>query len=141
MSKCGVASLTLLAAVIGLSLGDKAMACGGCFGGGFNGNGGWGINCFEPIDRQPPYFAVHPPVHYSSAVPRTYGYSPYAYPGIVRTPSRTASRPMTVKNPHFKVRAKNKVQRKTDKSASVRRVEPLVVQNPFFKGEIQVAHK
>ena len=138
MSKCGMASLTLLAAVIGLSLDNVAEACGGCYGGGFN---GWGVNCYEPIDRQPPYFAVHPPVHYSSMVPRTYGYSPYAYPGIVRTPSRAASRPMIVKNPHFKVRSKGKVHRKTDKTASTRSVEPLVVQNPFFKSEIQVAHK
>ena len=34
----------------------------------------------------PPYFALHPPVYYSCPVPRSYGYSPYAYPGCVETP-------------------------------------------------------
>ncbi len=34
----------------------------------------------------PPYFALHPPVYYSAPVARTYGYSPFAYPGDVPTP-------------------------------------------------------
>jgi hypothetical protein len=34
----------------------------------------------------PPYFALHPPVYYSVHVPRSYGYSPFAYPGCVPTP-------------------------------------------------------
>jgi hypothetical protein len=34
----------------------------------------------------PPYYALHPPVYYSCPVPRSYGYSPYAYPGCVQTP-------------------------------------------------------
>ncbi|MBW3595684.1 MAG: hypothetical protein KY475_00250 [Planctomycetes bacterium] len=34
----------------------------------------------------PPYFALHPPVYYNCPVPRSYGYSPYAYPGCVQTP-------------------------------------------------------
>ena len=34
----------------------------------------------------PPYFALHPPVYYSCPVPRSYGYSPYAYPGCMQTP-------------------------------------------------------
>jgi hypothetical protein len=34
----------------------------------------------------PPYFALHPPVYYSCPVPRSYGYSPFAYPGCVQTP-------------------------------------------------------
>jgi hypothetical protein len=34
----------------------------------------------------PPYYALHPPVYYSCPVPRSYGYSPYAYPGCMQTP-------------------------------------------------------
>ncbi len=34
----------------------------------------------------PPYYALHPPVYYSCPVPRSYGYSPFAYPGCVQTP-------------------------------------------------------
>ena len=37
-----------------------------------------------------PYYALHPPVYYSFRVPRTYGYSPYAYPGAVLTPGSVA---------------------------------------------------
>jgi hypothetical protein len=33
-----------------------------------------------------PYFALHPPVYYSYPVPRTYGYSPFAYPFGSPTP-------------------------------------------------------
>ena len=34
----------------------------------------------------PPYFSLFPPVYYSYPVPRTYGYSPFAYPAGTPTP-------------------------------------------------------
>ena len=34
----------------------------------------------------PPYFSLFPPVYYSCPVPRTYGYSPFAYPAGTPTP-------------------------------------------------------
>jgi hypothetical protein len=51
--------------------------------------GGWGWGGWPTIYSmdQPPYFALHPPVYYSMPVPRTYGYSPFAYPGFVETPA------------------------------------------------------
>jgi hypothetical protein len=33
-----------------------------------------------------PYYTLHPPVYYSYPVPRSYGYSPYAYPPGTLTP-------------------------------------------------------
>jgi hypothetical protein len=42
---------------------------------------GYGINY-----RQPPYYAMFPPVYYSYPVPRPYGYSPFAYPPGTVTP-------------------------------------------------------
>ncbi len=51
----------------------------------------------------PPYFSIHPPVYYRAPVPRTYGYSPFAYPGRVRTPDLPAeafSQPAVINNPH-----------------------------------------
>ncbi|MEQ8849630.1 hypothetical protein [Botrimarina sp.] len=39
-----------------------------------------------PTERRVPYFAAHPPVYYSVPVPRTYGYSPFAYTPDTRTP-------------------------------------------------------
>ena len=71
-------------------------AVGGFGGGGGGGWGGYGYgngfgNFFErPYANgripTPPYFSIHPPVYYSYAVPRTYGHSPFAYPGVYRTP-------------------------------------------------------
>ena len=34
-----------------------------------------------------PYYALYPPVYYSYPVPRTYGYSPFAYPPGTMTPA------------------------------------------------------
>lgn len=49
----------------------------------------------------PPYFALHPPVYYSQPVARTYGYSPFAYPGSVRTPEVvSAPTAKVITNPH-----------------------------------------
>ena len=59
--------------------------CDGCNGGGW----GWGydMGClYNSLDYNVPYFAAHPPVYYSYPVPRTYGYSPFAYPPYVMTP-------------------------------------------------------
>jgi hypothetical protein len=53
------------------------------------------------IDQCVPYFAQHPPVYYSQAVPRTYGYSPYPYPPGVLTPDPAPlpRAPRTIPNP------------------------------------------
>ncbi len=61
----------------------SVQAQGWGWGGGFGGWGGW--PSVYSMD-QPPYFSMHPPVYYSMPVPRTYGYSPFAYPGFVETP-------------------------------------------------------
>jgi hypothetical protein len=54
----------------------------------------------------PPYFALHPPVHYSLPVPRTYGYSPYAYPGWVPTPEvEVPVQPQEILNPYVEPQA------------------------------------
>ena len=50
----------------------------------------------------PPYFSLHPPVYYSYPVPRTYGYSPYAYPGTVMTPEIVSpAAALPIENPHM----------------------------------------
>ncbi len=55
-----------------------------------------------------PYFSQHPPVYYSYPVPRTYGWSPYAYPPGTMTPELelpAAATPTTIRNPYFKPKA------------------------------------
>ncbi len=62
---------------------------GGLYGIGFGGYGqfgGFGRPYAAGRIKTPPYFALHPPVYYNAPVPRSYGYSPFAYRGNVRTP-------------------------------------------------------
>jgi hypothetical protein len=76
----------------------------------------------------PPYFALHPPVYYSYPVPRTYGYSPYAYPRTVMTPEYRAPQPLDVVNPYVKPTE----EKEAATSASFQTASaPLMVINPF----------
>ena len=80
----------------------------------------------------PPYFAIHPPVYYSQAVPRTYGYSPYAYPGSVRTPDVKAEAPAAkvLTNPYVTpAKAKSKAEINLKDTTMIS--EPLEIVNPF----------
>ncbi|MBL8828392.1 MAG: hypothetical protein JNM18_15530 [Planctomycetaceae bacterium] len=77
------------------------------------------------VQERVPYFAVHPPVYYSTPIARSYGHSPYAYPStlwhvprlrtlavanhhVVAVPQVLASlevtpfQPQVIKNPHVK---------------------------------------
>lgn len=82
-----------------------------------------------------PYFSQHPPVYYSYPVPRTYGWSPYAYPPGTMTPELelpTAPTPTTIRNPYFKPKAAA-----AEGTASTGRTEAASVAvrfvNPFVK--------
>jgi len=89
----------------------------------------------------PPYFSLHPPVYYSVPVPRTYGYSPYAYPGTVKTPDlKRRPQPKTVINPYFNEEGKRTIQAKaTPKTtATGTTVTPLVILNPYFDQQSKV---
>jgi len=81
-----------------------------------------------------PYFAMHPPVYYSVPVPRTYGYSPFAYPGDVPTPEvQFGLPPETIVNPHAQpAQAESPAP---DQSAHA----PLRIANPFV--ESNIAHE
>jgi hypothetical protein len=69
-------------------------------------------------------------VYYSYPVPRTYGYSPFAYPPYVMTPEvAQQAEPVQIVNPYV---PKTEVKLDSDRNASTnRRVEPLVIVNPF----------
>ncbi len=119
---------------------DQAQAYNPC-GAGFYGYG-FGVNNYIPTGRRPPYFAMHPPVYYSHSVARSYGYSPFAYGPNVRTPNPRPVAPVAITN-HFLLRSKVKVHETVDKTASFSsdRVQPLVIENPYFDQKSAVASK
>jgi hypothetical protein len=94
--RLSIASLLVVAA--GLVSASEAHAQWGYSG--YNGYNGVGVYSIYDQDRLP-YFALHPPVYYSKPVPRTFGYSPFAYPGWVPTPALPQSyEPVTIVNPY-----------------------------------------
>jgi hypothetical protein len=105
----------------------------GLGGVGFGGGGdyGWDISeLYRQLYNNLPYFALHPPVYYSTPVPRTYGYSPFAYGPDVMTPEVVIeAKPVTIINPFVPAAPADP---KTDRAASTSNSpEPLVIVNPF----------
>ncbi|NLX97080.1 MAG: hypothetical protein GXY83_12970 [Rhodopirellula sp.] len=96
-------------------------SCGGCWG-GWSGWSPWSAYSREYIA----YHALHPPVYYSFPVPRTYGYSPFAYPPGTRTPEVIPVAPVVVPNPH--VPQENTLSKPT--STRITKM-PLRIRNPF----------
>jgi hypothetical protein len=75
----------------------------GCGYGGYGyGYGYWDIGrLYGVLADNVPYYAAFPPVYYSYPVPRTYGYSPFAYPPGVMTPEVEFVEPLAIDNPYF----------------------------------------
>jgi hypothetical protein len=88
-----------------------------------------------------PYFALHPPVYYSYPVPRTYGYSPFAYGPWVMTPDVAAPpQPMTIINPYVPKAKNPPASEASDRSAAESpQPEPLVIMNPYVTPNRAVA--
>lgn len=100
----------------------------------FGGTLGWPYGFYQ--DDYVPYYALHPPVYYSVPVPRTYGWSPWAYPPGVLTPEVAEYEPAVVENPHVESSSQSKrgVTRPKpplDRNASYR--APKVIDNPFVE--------
>ncbi|HEY2826115.1 MAG TPA: hypothetical protein VGJ04_00825 [Pirellulales bacterium] len=108
--------------------------------GPYCGGGGWGCGANFPYGlygsrvNDVPYFAMFPPVYYSYPVPRTYGWSPFAYPPGTMTPEMEASVPEEILNPYIPENKDHKEIKPTaEHTAAIRRPEPQVVINPFVK--------
>lgn len=134
--------MILLVLVAALFAGANAQACNGCYGGG-GWDGGWGMGVlYGSLDYNVPYFAAHPPVYYSYPVPRTYGYSPFAYPPGVMTPEveMGADVPVEIVNPYVPS-SQQTSEAATDQTAATAEAqpEPLVIMNPFVRNLDAVA--
>ena len=75
----------------------------------------------------PPYFALHPPVYYSTPVPRAYGYGPWAYPPYVTTPEVAEPQPQTIENKFVPKPAKQEAGALKTAIAQLRVVNPFVL--------------
>ncbi len=130
--------LVMVAAAFAAAPTAQAQGYDGCNGGGW----GWGYDMgalYNSLDYNVPYFAAHPPVYYSYPVPRTYGYSPFAYPPYVMTPEveMGAAQPVEIINPY--VPSSQQAEAKADQSAAAApqdnlQPQPLVIINPFVAG-------
>src|SRR5437764_7667500 len=91
--------LTLLLGLCVLGTLSTAQAQDGCGGYGWGCDSGYGW-MYNSLRYEVPHFAAYPPVYYSVPVPRTYGYSPFAYPPYVMTPDVVEEKkPVTIINP------------------------------------------
>lgn len=102
------------------------------------GYGGYGLGyLYNSLQYNVPYFAAFPPVYYSYPVPRTYGYSPFAYPPGVMTPDVIETfEPEIIENPHVPTSSESapkvKAEEKKDSTVAVPAAsEPLVIVNPY----------
>ncbi len=108
---------------------------GGCAGG--YGFGAWDVGrLYGVLAENVPHFAAFPPVYYSVPVPRTYGYSPFAYPPGVMTPEVVEEAvPLSIVNPYFSGSAATAGASEPAASAPADRttsVAPRVILNPYF---------
>ena len=110
--------------------------------GGYGWGGGWPYNFQSGIYGRTnayslPYFALHPPVYYSYAVPRPYGYSPFALPpGVEPAEMLVVPAAKPIENPHFKPKdteAKPEAKKTSDKSTYL----PRAIVNPYFREPVE----
>lgn len=134
--------LGLLALTFGLALDSAAHAQSlgsGHRGRGLNSFGGFVGTSFSTVwDLYlrgdipiPPYFALHPPVYYSAPVPRTYGYSPFAYPPSVMTPEIVDAQPIELTNPHVPASAIDPSEDNDKTTQTEYGSLPLAIINPY----------
>jgi hypothetical protein len=136
--------LLLIAAAL-FAAAPNASAQGYCGDGGWGGWGGYGSGyLYGQMAYNVPHFAAFPPVYYSYPVPRTYGYSPFAYPPGTMTPEVVmddAAQPVEIINPYVPSKATSTTS--ADQSAAVApkdtQPQPLVIINPYVTGAKSIA--
>ena len=106
-------------------------AYGGC---GYGFGGAWDVGrLYSVLAQNVPYYSAFPPVYYSAPVPRTYGYSPFAYPPGYSTPDIASEAPkaLEISNPYVAPAASSESQEQVDKVTDNRGPQPQLVVNPY----------
>jgi len=114
---------------------DRAQAQCGLNQGLYGGYGAFDVGrLYGVLAQNVPYFAAFPPVYYSAPVPRTYGYSPFAYPPGVRTPDLPAAVvAQEILNPYVPVSTESEKIDQVTQASEVPRssTQPLAIVNPY----------
>jgi hypothetical protein len=132
-----LAAVTAAAATAGRAQAQGPVA-GGC-GYGYGGYWGWDIGrLYSVLAENVPYYAAFPPVYYSYPVPRSYGYSPFAYPPGVMTPEVQVAEPVAITNPFFRGRSEaatvdEAAKAPIDRSTAAPAPKPLEIINPYVR--------
>jgi hypothetical protein len=130
-----IAVVGLLAIAMAASFDCAKARAQGPYCGGY---GGCGINfpygLYGSRINDVPYFSMFPPVYYSLPVPRTYGWSPFAYPPGTMTPEVEPAEPQNMVNPYVpQNKEKAEVKPMSSHTTSYNARVPQVVINPFVK--------
>ncbi|QDU92879.1 hypothetical protein [Lignipirellula cremea] len=146
--------LLLLSLIVLASTAAEAHAqWGGYLGGGFVGARGlYGSRLYGDYEKQP-YFALHPPVYYSSEiVRRPYGFSPFALPpGILPAELRAISgrqavapvaapapTPEMIENPFYRAGRPAEAAAGTPSPAAITAGgDAQMIQNPFYQPAVR----
>jgi hypothetical protein len=100
-----------------------------CCGDGFGCGSGYHYFLRSGYADDPiPYYTLHPPVYYSTPVPRTYGYSPFPYPPYVMTPEVVSQAPKTIDNPYVPDKPAASIKPAQFTQAPLRIANPYVTQ-------------
>jgi len=124
---------------------DVQAQCG-IQGGGYGYGYGFDVGrLYSVLEQNVPYYAAFPPVYYSAPVPRTYGYSPFAYPPGTRTPDLPSPTiaAKEILNPYVPVSTiseEDKAASEKSKADQVTRSDgrpgPLAIANPFVGSQV-----
>lgn len=129
--------------LLGAWAGSSANAQGPYLGYGLN-LGYWAGPLYNFSNRDTiPYYSLFPPVYYSLPVPRTYGYSPFAYPPGVMTPEIENIQPKEIINPHVPQPPAKKSSGSASATDKTARQAPRIIVNPYVgltaPGQVAIA--
>jgi hypothetical protein len=130
-----IATVGLLAFALAAIWGTSKAQAQGPYCGGW---GGCGINfpygLYGSRVNDVPYFSMFPPVYYSLPVPRTYGWSPFAYPPGTMTPEVEPAQPQDMVNPYVpQNKEKGEAKPTSMHTAAYRAPTPQVLINPYVQ--------
>lgn len=127
--------LLAVALLCGLAASNAQAQCGGMYG-GFGYGGYWDIGrLYQVLSQNVPYYSAFPPVYYSVPVPRSYGYSPFAYPPGTMTPEVVETvAAQEIVNPYVEpasLKSEKTEATKDRVTSTTGQPSALVVSNPF----------